>query len=85
MTTPTIVEFARRVERMCDFFLMKLTEETGRTGSDDQRVLEDLKEDAANLQVNPPGATDILEGLDSYMRSLPHESHPSGDREKGRS
>ena len=80
MTTPSIVEFAIRVERLCDFLLGRMTEETGRTGSDDQKVLEDLKEEAANLQVNPPGVTNAIDGLDNFMRSMPHEPSSSGDR-----
>jgi hypothetical protein len=71
MNDTSVVEFARRVERMCDFFIAKYTDETGRNGSDDLIALEKLKEEAANFQANPPGAVQVLEGFDNYMRGLP--------------
>ncbi len=63
-----IKDFAERVERVCDFFIAKVSEETGRRESNDLRVIEDLKEDAANLQFDP--ATETLTGLHDYMNGL---------------
>jgi hypothetical protein len=71
MSDTSVVEFARRVERMCDFFIAKYTDETGRNSSDDLIALETLKENAANFQANPPGVVSILEGFDNYMRGMP--------------
>lgn len=71
MSETSVVEFARRVERMCDFFIAKVIDETGRNGSDDLVALEKLKEDAANFQANPQGAGSVLEGFDNYMRGMP--------------
>lgn len=73
-----IVEFAERVERVCDFLLDKVPKD----GSADVLLLQQLKEDAANIQfqrVHPS----LLEGLDKHVRGhlrSHDESPPSGDR-----
>lgn len=64
-----VEEFATRVERLCDFFLSKISEESARNGSVDVKVLEDLKEDAANLQFNQgQQVAGALDGLGNYMK-----------------
>jgi hypothetical protein len=64
-----VQEFARRVERVCDFFLSRIQE---KDGSADLRVIQDLKEDAADLQFayNEIGYTS-LSGLKEYMSGAP--------------
>jgi hypothetical protein len=57
--------FAERVERVCDFFLAQLD----RNGSQDVKVIEDLKADAIEIQANAPPA--FIEGLNDYMSGLP--------------
>jgi hypothetical protein len=64
-----IQDFARRVERLCDFFIAKIREEGKSNGSDDFIVLMKLREDAANLQFTAVTSLTIL-GLDSYMRGI---------------
>lgn len=70
--TPRVIdisEFARRVESLCDFFIAKKTNESGRDGSDDLKVLEDLKNDAADILHNKNVTTsETLSGLSEYMR-----------------
>lgn len=61
-------EFAKRVEHVCDFFLSKSEAD----GSSDRKVLEDLKEDAADIQfdqieIETSGA---YNGLDDYMKGI---------------
>lgn len=66
-----IKDFAERVERLCDFFLAKVSEETGRDGSADIRVIEDLKLTASDIAMRSGDvATMSIQGLDSYMRGL---------------
>lgn len=63
-----IKEFARRVERVCDFLLAKF-EEGGRDGSSDLKVIEDLKADAADIQFDKAlVGSETLFGLDAYMK-----------------
>ena len=64
-----IEDFALRVERLCDFLIGKKQEETGRDGSDDLKVLEDLKQDAANIQFGyKKMVSETLNGLFAYMK-----------------
>lgn len=66
-----ITKFAERVERLCDFVLDKLKDETGRR-SEDINVIKDLKEDAANIQFNRSGsASETFTGLHDYMQGIP--------------
>ena len=58
-----LLNFFRRVERMCDFLLDKVE---FKDGSPDIAVIQDLKNDAADLQVNHDNIN--LEGLHTYMR-----------------
>lgn len=55
-------EFAQRVERMCDFFLNRVE----KNGSQDRKVIEDLKEDAADLQIHESKSSTV-DGLRNYM------------------
>lgn len=59
-----IKEFAIRVERLCDFFIAKHVMAHSRDGSEDLRILEDLKEDAANIQFSKEITID---GLKDFM------------------
>jgi hypothetical protein len=59
-----IQEFARRVETLCDFLIDK----ADRNGSDDLRVIQDLKEDAADIHMNKTMVNVTLEGLSNYMK-----------------
>lgn len=71
-----IKEFAERVERMCDFLIGKVIEENGRDESNDLKIIEDLKEDAADIQFDRVHAgTKAIEGLSDYMHGvIPKES-----------
>lgn len=58
-------EFGTKVERLCEFLLDRVDKD----GSADVRVIQDLKEDAALLQVGKEPF--VLAGLDSHMRGVP--------------
>ena len=63
-----IKDFARRVEHLCDFLLSK----TEKDGSKDRKIIEDLKEDAADIQFDQAEiASGAFIGLDDYMKGLP--------------
>lgn len=74
-------DFARRVERLCDYLLDRLYEEIGKVDSSEQRILEDLKRDASDLVPQLHGlhlqsseevaVSRTLGGLDVYMRGFP--------------
>ena len=62
-----IKDFAKRVEHVCDFFLSKSEAD----GSNDRKVLEDLKEDAADIQFNQAEIdSGAYIGLDDYVRGI---------------
>jgi hypothetical protein len=73
MSVPTreidIIELAVRIERLCDFFLSKV--ET-RDGSHDLKVLEDLKNDAADIQFGRARVITAqpFDGLYEYMKGV---------------
>jgi hypothetical protein len=69
-----IKSFARRVERLCDFLLGRFYEENGRDGSDEQKILEDLKEEAANIQTTTAPVSETLSGLKDFMGGLPSKT-----------
>jgi hypothetical protein len=75
-----IEEFARRVERLCDFFLARISEDEGRDGSSDVRVLEDLKEEAADILVYYTTTSETFKGLDDFMKGF--DSRPEEDKQK---
>jgi hypothetical protein len=71
MTTVDIKEFARDVERLCDFLIDKLKQSGARDGSDDVKVIEDLKEIAADIQFDKVNVTtETLSGLSAYMKGV---------------
>jgi hypothetical protein len=64
-----IRNFAERVERVCDFFIGKAE----RDGSADITVLQDLKNDAADVQHQYHETTIVSEsitGLSDFMRGV---------------
>jgi hypothetical protein len=63
-----IRKFAEKVERLCDFLLSKYDL---KDDSSDIKVIEDLKEEAANIQFGWAAALETLDGLDDFMRGLP--------------
>lgn len=66
-----IRDFAIRVERLCDFLLAKISEENGRDGSRDQKMLEDLKEEAADIQIyHVESTTETVKGLYDFMHGV---------------
>ena len=65
-----IKEFARRVERMCDFLLSKVSEEEKRNDSPDLKVLDELKEEAADIQFYYAETSESLKGFSDYMSGL---------------
>jgi len=62
-----IKDFAERVEHVCDFFLSRSEAD----GSSDRKVLEDLKEEAADIQFDQVEITSgAYIGLDDYIRGI---------------
>ena len=62
-----VKDFAERVERVCDFLLDK----SERDGSEDRKVIEDLKNDAADIQFEKIKLNlDPLVGLSVYMKGV---------------
>jgi hypothetical protein len=71
-TAVDISEFARKVEGLCDFLLSKFESVDG---SPDVKVIQDLKESAADIHMGGTGNAEVtLSGLDAYMRGLPETS-----------
>ena len=73
MSTVTEVDvkgFAERVERLCDFLLDKVNLD----GSDDVLELQDLKQDAANIQFSTGNKNVSIDGLHSYIHGHPQKS-----------
>jgi hypothetical protein len=67
-----IKEFAKRVERLCDFLLSQVPSEE--TGSADISVIQVLKDDAADIQFDRAHISQKFNGLDNYMKGLDKES-----------
>ena len=63
-------DFAIKVERLCDFLIDKYTVEQGRDGSPELKILEDLKDDAADIQAGAHGKSLFLEGLHEAMNGV---------------
>jgi hypothetical protein len=66
-----IEDFARRVERLCEFLLAQI-KAGHRDGSADLQVIENLQEDAAEIQsasmiIGP----EIFTGLSDFMHGIP--------------
>lgn len=69
--TPNIKRFAEQVERLCDFLVDRISEETGRNGSEDLKIIEQIREDAANLQFKGSGiASETIHGLADYISGI---------------
>lgn len=69
--TIDIKDFADRVERLCDFFIAKKSESTGRDGSKDLIILEDLKNDAADIHFGRVEIViDPVAGLHDHMNGV---------------
>lgn len=66
VTVSNIIDFAERVERVCDFILEGIEKD----GSHDVTVIQNLKKDAADLQFIKKNSNISIEGLDDYMRGL---------------
>ena len=49
MPDPDMIAFATKVERLCDFIILKFIDETTTDDSPDFKVLYDLKEEAADI------------------------------------
>ena len=65
MSNVDIKEFARDVERLCDFLLDKADKD----GSESVIVVQKLKDTAADIQFQT--ANDLLSGLSEYMKGAP--------------
>lgn len=62
-----IKDFAIRVERLCDFLLAKMDQD----GSSDVVILQNLKDDAADIQVNNTNVvSETISGLSEYMKGV---------------
>jgi hypothetical protein len=63
-----VKDFARRVERLCDFFIGNAKKDD----STDLKVIHDLKDDAADIQTVGLNKAEIvsetLDGLSDYMK-----------------
>lgn len=67
-----IKEFAIRVERLCDFLLDKIRAEVGRDGSSSQALIEDIKEQAADIHTGRvTTVSKTFEDLVDYMNGAP--------------
>ena len=62
-----IHDFARRVERVCDF----LISQAERDGSDDIVVLQELKDEAADIHFGNTNTINLtIKGLSDYMKGV---------------
>ena len=60
-----IKDFADRVERMCEFILMQVDKD----GSQDVTFVQQIKEDAADLQCIPNDMNNLsIDGIHDYMK-----------------
>lgn len=66
MSNVDIKEFARDVERLCDFLLDKADKD----GSEDIKVVQKLKETSADIQFLKESNV-TLSGLSEYMKGAP--------------
>jgi len=70
MRSDNVNHFALKVERLCDFLIDKYCSEYSRDGGPDLKVLEDLKEDAADIHTGAHNGTVLIEGLAEAMNGL---------------
>ena len=66
VTVDDIQKFAERVERLCEFIL----EGVEKDGSPDVVVLQQMKEDAADLQNITRNSNVSILGLDDHIRGI---------------
>jgi hypothetical protein len=59
-------EFGTKVERLCDYLLDKVPQ---KNGSSDVKAIQDIKEDAANLQTAEDEVS--FAGLSDYLKGVP--------------
>lgn len=62
-----VKDFALRVERLCDYLLDRIDV---KDGSNDIKVIQDLKEDAANFQFQDMS---LVKGLSDYVNGISEE------------
>jgi hypothetical protein len=72
-----VTEFARRVERLCEYLLSRLYKENGRNGSEEQKFLEDLQNEALDIQADPSPVRNTLSGLMEFMGGFPPKTEES--------
>ena len=66
-TTVDIKDFAIRVERLCEFLLAKMDKD----GSKDVVALQNLKEEAADIQAdNSNVISESISGLSEYLKGV---------------
>lgn len=66
-----IQEFARKVERICDFVIAKMKNEGMDADSNDARVILDIKEEAADIHMGKAKITEeLFTGLSDYMKGV---------------
>jgi len=66
-TTVDIKDFAIRVERLCEFLLAKVDKD----GSKDVVALQNLKEEAADIQAdNSNVISESISGLSEYLKGV---------------
>lgn len=66
-----IQEFARKVERICDFVIARLKNEGANDDSADFKVIYDLKEQAANIHMRRVKVTgELFTGLADYLKGV---------------
>jgi hypothetical protein len=76
-----IKEFARRVERLCDFFIAQVRDEGQRDDSPNLKVLDELKEEAADIQFYYTETSESLKGLSDFMKGLDSVSEENSQKE----
>ncbi len=69
--TVNIQEFARKVERICDFVIAKMKNEGMDADTNDARIILDLKEEAADIHMGKARITEeLFTGLADYMKGV---------------
>lgn len=72
MADVNIQEFARDVERVCDFVIAKLRNQGANVDDADAKVILDIKEKAADIHTGKARITqDMFLGLADYMKGAP--------------
>lgn len=66
VTVDDIRRFAERVERLCDYILKDLAKD----GSEDVVVVQELKDDAADIQLIKMDSIRWVDGLSKHMKGM---------------